>query len=63
MAKTPRAQAQAKARNYAIAFLIQKYKDEYQELYRAYLVNRGFDVYDNTKPLVDERKLVRSESV
>lgn len=58
MPKNPKAQAQTKARNYALAFLAQKYKDEYQELYRAWLVNRGFDVYENSKPLVDERELL-----
>ena len=33
-----------KAAEYAKIFLAQKYYEEYQELYRAYLVNRGINV-------------------
>ncbi len=43
------------AAKYARAFLVTKYKQEYNELYRAYLINRGVSVRKN---LVDERELL-----
>lgn len=44
---------------YAQDFLVQKYYDEYKELYEAYLANRG--VTDNRKrtELVDEREILK----
>ncbi len=42
--------------NYARAFLMQKYKAEYQELYTAYLRNRGVDIEISVQ-LIDERKV------
>jgi hypothetical protein len=47
-----------KAQRYAVAFLMQKYRTEYKELYRAYLINRGAEIHD-LEPLVDERKLIK----
>ena len=46
------------AANYAQRFLAKKYNDEYQELYRAYLINRGAKVRMPVTP-VDERLLVK----
>ena len=48
----------ARAADYAKIFLAQKYKEEYQELYRAYLTNRGINVRNNAS-IVDERLLVK----
>jgi len=47
------------AASYAKGFLAQKYHEEYQELYDAYLTNRGISTRRN-RPLVDER-LVTNE--
>lgn len=49
--------ARVRAAEYARTFLANKYEDEYQELYRAYLINRGIDVRSK-KNLVDERELL-----
>ena len=46
------------AANYAQRFLAKKYWEEYQELYRAYLINRGANVRMPSTP-VDERLLVK----
>ena len=46
------------AANYAQRFLAKKYYKEYQELYRAYLINRGASVR-NPVNVVDERLLVK----
>ena len=54
----PHALIRAKAAEYAKIFLAQKYKEEYQELYRAYLINRGASVR-NPVNVVDERLLVK----
>ena len=51
----------AKAADYAKIFLAQKYKEEYQELYRAYLINRGINVRHD-KPPVDERLLMKENN-
>jgi hypothetical protein len=48
----------ARAADYAKIFLAQKYKEEYQELYRAYLTNRGIKVRNNAS-IVDERLLIK----
>lgn len=45
-----------RAANYAQRFLAKKYYEEYQELYRAYLVNRGINVR-NSVTMIDERLL------
>lgn len=42
------------AAKYAKAFLVNKYKQEYQELYDAFLINRGFTPRRSVK-IVDER--------
>jgi hypothetical protein len=47
------------AAKYAKAFLVMKYKEEYQELYDAYLNNRGFNTRRG-RVIIDER-LVTSE--
>jgi len=44
------------AASYAKTFLANKYHDEYQELYNAFLSNRGVSTRKN-KALVDERLL------
>lgn len=41
---------------YAKRFLVNKYKDEYSELYRAYLTNRGVPV-SKARAVVDEREI------
>lgn len=43
------------AASYAKHFLTQKYKEEYDELYNAYLKNRGVVTRKFRKPLIDER--------
>jgi hypothetical protein len=48
------------AASYAKGFLAKKYYEEYQELYDAYLINRGISIRRN-KNLIDERQ-VRSQS-
>ena len=50
----------AKASEYAKTFLAQKYREEYQELYRAYLINRGINVREQGNA-VDERLLVKEQ--
>ena len=42
------------ASSYARRFLANKYHDEYEELYRAYLINRGIPVREKSE-IVDER--------
>jgi hypothetical protein len=49
----------ARAADYAKIFLAQKYKEEYQELYRAYLTNRGINVREQGN-VIDERLLVNN---
>jgi hypothetical protein len=49
----------ARAAEYAKIFLAQKYKEEYQELYRAYLINRGVPVREQGN-VIDERLLVNN---
>ena len=51
------AKARSKAASYAQTFLAKKYHDEYQELYDAYLVNRGIPTRRG-KELIDERLVV-----
>lgn len=48
------------AANYAQRFLAKKYWDEYQELYRAYLINRGANVR-NPIVMVDERLITKND--
>ena len=45
------------AQRYAFKFLANKYHEEYRELYRAYLVNRGISTR-SIDPMVDERQLL-----
>lgn len=42
---------------YAQDFLVQKYYDEYEELYEAYLENRGIFTKPKVGNLVDEREI------
>jgi hypothetical protein len=49
------------AANYAQRFLAKKYSEEYQELYRAYLINRGAKVRNLVSP-VDERLLMKEDN-
>jgi hypothetical protein len=44
----------------ALSDLAQKYNNEYQELYRAYLINRGINVRSQSN-VIDERLLVKDE--
>ena len=46
------------AANYAQRFLAKKYYEEYQELYRAYLINRGVSIR-KTSNVIDERLLIK----
>ena len=46
------------AANYAQRFLAKKYSEEYKELYRAYLINRGINVRKQGKA-IDERLLIK----
>jgi hypothetical protein len=46
------------AQRYAFKFLAKKYHEEYRELYRAYLVNRGISTR-SIDPMVDERELTK----
>ncbi len=50
----------ARAADYAKIFLAQKYREEYQELYRAYLINRGVAVREQGN-VIDERLLVKEQ--
>lgn len=45
------------ATKYATKFLRAKYRTEYQELYDAYISNRGLNTRRNPAPMVDEREL------
>ena len=47
------------AAKYAKAFLVSKYKQEYNELYRAYLINRGVSVRSS---LVDEGEILNERT-
>lgn len=46
-----------RAAKYAQKFLRQKYRTEYQELYDAYLRNRGLNTRRYPETLVDEREV------
>jgi hypothetical protein len=48
----------SQAASYAKGFLAKKYYEEYQELYDAYLINRGINIR-RRNTLVDERELVK----
>jgi hypothetical protein len=48
------------AAKYAKAFLVSKYRKEYQELYDAYITNRGLEPRRSKQNIVDER-LVTNE--
>lgn len=45
---------------YAKRFLANKYKDEYSELYRAYLTNRGIPV-SKKREVIDEREIANEQ--
>ena len=47
------------ATKYARDFIIAKYYEEFSELYRAYLINRGIPVRVLKKELIDERTIVK----
>ena len=46
------------AARYASTFLANKYHEEYSELYRAYLINRGIPVRASST-IVDEREMMK----
>lgn len=46
---------------YAQDFLVQKYQEEYRELYEAYLENRGVVTKPERGKLVDERELLKAK--
>ena len=48
----------AEAQRYAYTFLSNKYRDEYTELYAAYLSNRGHKVRLR-QPIIDERLIAK----
>ena len=48
----------SQAIDYAKSFLVQKYRKEYQELYDAYLTNRGVKTR-RSKNVTDERETIR----
>ena len=51
------------ANRYAQDFLAQKYNEEYQELYEAYLLNRGFTPIKRIRQeLVDEREVLKQRT-
>jgi hypothetical protein len=50
----------AQAASYAKTFLANKYRDEYDQLYKAYLVNRGISTR-TSKDMIDERELTTVE--
>ena len=62
MSYAERQRLRGRAQHYALRFLGQKYRQEYRELYKAYLHNRGFTPYSNyrVKPLVDERNTMET---
>lgn len=49
----------SEAAQYAKQFLARKYREEYRELYEAYLINRNVPVKGKVISMVDERELVR----
>ena len=51
------ARIRVSASKYAQKFLRQKYRTEYQELYDAYLHNRGVNTRRHPEQLVDEREV------
>ena len=53
------ARIRSEAAQYAKQFLARKYREEYRELYEAYLINRNVSVKAKRTPLIDERLLVR----
>ena len=54
---------QTQAAGYAKTFLAQKYRKEYQELYDAYLINRGITPQRAGKlVLKDERELLPTDN-
>lgn len=51
------------ANRYAQDFLVQKYNEEYRELYEAYLLNRGVSpMKRRTDELVDEREILKKRT-
>jgi len=50
----------SQAASYAKGFLAKKYYEEYQELYDAYLTNRGVSIR-RKKNLIDERLLTNEQ--
>jgi hypothetical protein len=48
----------SEAAQYAKQFLAHKYREEFRELYEAYLINRNVPVKRKVMLMVDERELV-----
>jgi hypothetical protein len=46
------------AASYAKQFLVNKYREEYAELYSAYCRNRGLGTRNKPTAMIDERELV-----
>ena len=46
------------AASYAKQFLVNKYREEYAELYSAYCRNRGLGTRAKPKAMIDERELL-----
>jgi hypothetical protein len=63
--KTEIAKIKAAAVTYARLFLAKKYYEEYQELYRAYCINRGVQMKPVGRPTkasdVDERAILAAK--
>ena len=54
-----RERLRSEAAQYAKQFLAHKYREEFRELYEAYLINRNVPVKRKVISMVDERELVR----
>lgn len=61
MTKDEERKIRLQARAYARQFIAEKYYEEYRELYKAYIINRGVKPNKTAKetPLVDERELMK----
>ena len=61
MTKDEERKIRLQARIYARQFIAEKYYEEYRELYKAYIINRGVKPNKTARevPLVDERELMK----
>ena len=51
------ARIRSEAAQYAKQFLARKYREEYRELYEAYLINRNVPVKGRVISMIDEREV------